>query len=91
MAALPNATLIGFTGTPIARTTQGEGTFKTFSPDDEQAYLDKYSIAESITDETPLPIKHVMVPSTRTVPMEQLDKEFFALAGSEGVASCPAA
>ena len=85
MAALPNATLIGFTGTPIARTAQGEGTFKIFSPDDEQGYLDKYSIAESITDETTLPIKHVMAPSTMTVPVEQLDKEFFALAGSEGV------
>ncbi|MFC3459510.1 type I restriction endonuclease subunit R [Massilia haematophila] len=85
MAALPNATLIGFTGTPIARTAQGEGTFKIFSPDDDQGYLDKYSIAESIADETTLPIKHLMAPSTMTVPVEQLDKEFFALAGSEGV------
>ncbi|MFZ2652771.1 MAG: HsdR family type I site-specific deoxyribonuclease [Burkholderiaceae bacterium] len=85
MAALPNATLIGFTGTPIARTAQGEGTFKIFSPDDVRGYLDKYSIAESIADETTLPIKHVMAPSTMTVPVEQLDKEFFALAGSEGV------
>ncbi len=85
MAALPNATLIGFTGTPIARTAQGEGTFKIFSPDDEQGYLDKYSIAESIADETTLPIKHMMAPSTMTVPVDQLDKEFFALAGSEGV------
>ena len=39
-------------------TTQGEGTFKIFSPDDKQGYLDKYSIAESIADETTLPIKH---------------------------------
>ena len=85
MAALPNATLIGFTGTPIARTAQGEGTFKIFSPDDDQGYLDKYSIVESIADETTLPIKHVMAPSTMTVPVDQLDKEFFALAGSEGV------
>ena len=85
MAALPNATLLGFTGTPIARTAQGEGTFKIFSPDDEQGYLDKYSIAESIADETTLPIKHLMAPSTMTVPVDQLDKEFFALAGGEGV------
>lgn len=85
MAALPNATLIGFTGTPIARTAQGEGTFKIFSLDDDQGYLDKYSIVESIADETTLPIKHMMAPSTMTVPVEQLDKEFFALAGSEGV------
>jgi type I restriction enzyme R subunit len=85
MAAVPNATIIGFTGTPIAQTSQGEGTFKIFGAEDEKGYLDKYSIAESIADETTLPIKHVMAPSTMTVPTEQLDKEFFSLAGAEGV------
>lgn len=85
MAAVPNATIIGFTGTPIARTAQGEGTFKIFGAQDERGYLDKYSIAESIADETTLPIKHAMAPSTMTVPAERLDKEFFALADSEGV------
>lgn len=85
MAAVPRATIIGFTGTPIARTAQGEGTFKIFGTQDEQGYLDKYSIAESIGDETTLPIKHVMAPSEMTVPAERLDKEFFALAESEGV------
>ena len=48
MAALPNSTIVGFTGTPIARTEHGEGTFKIFGADDDQGYLDKYSIAESI-------------------------------------------
>lgn len=85
MAALPKATIIGFTGTPIARTSQGEGTFKIFGTQDDLGYLDKYSIAESIADETTLPIKHVMAPSEMTVPAERLDKEFFALAESEGV------
>jgi type I restriction enzyme R subunit len=85
MAAVPKATIIGFTGTPIARTSQGEGTFKIFGAQDELGYLDKYSIAESIADETTLPIKHVMAPSTMTVPADRLDKEFFALAESEGV------
>jgi type I restriction enzyme R subunit len=85
MAAVPKATIIGFTGTPIARTSQGEGTFKIFGSQDELGYLDKYSIAESIADETTLPIKHVMAPSTMTVPADRLDKEFFALADSEGV------
>ncbi|MBS0408231.1 MAG: HsdR family type I site-specific deoxyribonuclease [Proteobacteria bacterium] len=85
MAALPKATLIGFTGTPIAHSAQGEGTFKIFGTQDEAGYLDKYSIAESIADETTLPIKHVMAPSEMTVPAERLDKEFFALAESEGV------
>ena len=85
MAAVPNATIIGFTGTPIAKTAQGEGTFKIFGADDERGYLDKYSIAESIEDETTIPIKHMLAPSTMTVPAEQLDKEFFELAGAEGV------
>lgn len=85
MAAVPNATIIGFTGTPVAKTVQGQGTFKIFGAQDERGYLDKYSIAESIEDETTLPIKHLMAPSEMTVPAERLDKEFFALADTEGV------
>ena len=85
MAALPNSTIVGFTGTPIARTEHGEGTFKIFGADDDQGYLDKYSIAESIEDETTLPIRHMMAPSEMTVPVEQLDREFFALAEMESV------
>ena len=85
MAALPNSTIIGFTGTPIARTAHGEGTFKIFGADDDQGYLDKYSIAESIEDETTLPIRHMMAPSEMTVPTEQLDRDFFDLAEMEGV------
>jgi len=85
MAAVPTATIIGFTGTPIARTSQGEGTFKIFGAQDELGYLDKYSIAESIADETTLPIKHMMAPSEMTVPAERLDEEFFALAEHDSV------
>ncbi|MFC1460575.1 type I restriction endonuclease subunit R [Microvirga arabica] len=85
MAAVPNATIIGFTGTPIAKSAQGEGTFKIFGADDEQGYLDKYSIRESIEDETTLPIRHTMAPSDMTVPAERLDKEFFELAAAEGI------
>ena len=85
MAALPSATIIGFTGTPIDKTAQGEGTFKIFGTDDELGYLDKYTIVESIEDETTLPIRHTMAPSEMTVPAERLDKEFFALAEFEGV------
>jgi len=85
MAAVPNATIIGFTGTPIAKTAQGEGTFKIFGIDDSQGYLDKYSIRESIEDETTLPLRHTMAPSDMTVPAERLDKEFFDLAEAEGI------
>lgn len=85
MAAVPNATIIGFTGTPINQTEKGEGTFKIFGAQDELGYLDKYSIKESIEDETTLPIKHVLAPSNLTVPIEMLDKEFFNLAEAEGI------
>ena len=85
MAAVPNATIIGFTGTPIARTQYGEGTFKIFGVDDDLGYLDKYTIAESIEDETTIPICHTLAPSDMTVPAERLDNEFFALAEMEGV------
>ena len=85
MAAVPNATIIGFTGTPVARTQHGEGTFKIFGVDDELGYLDKYTIAESIEDETTLPIRHTMAPSEMTVPAERLNEEFFDLAEMEGV------
>ncbi len=85
MAALPNATIVGFTGTPIAKTAQGQGTFKIFAIDDAAGYLDKYSIKESIEDETTVPIRHMLAPSEMTVPAERLDKEFFALAAAEGI------
>ena len=85
MGAVPKATIIGFTGTPIDRSAHGEGTFKIFGAEDEEGYLDKYSIKESIGDETTLPIKHTLAPSEITVPAEKLDKEFFAFAKDEGI------
>ena len=65
--------------------SRATGTFKIFGAEDETGYLDKYSIAESIDDETTLPIKHVLAPSEMTVPVDRLDKEFFELAAAEGV------
>lgn len=85
VAALPNATMIGFTGTPIDRTAYGKGTFKVFGADDPQGYLDKYSIAESIADGTTLPLHYTIAPNEMRVPEEQLEAEFFALAEAEGV------
>jgi type I restriction enzyme R subunit len=35
MGALPNATYIGFTGTPVDKISRGQGTFKVFGSDDE--------------------------------------------------------
>jgi type I restriction enzyme R subunit len=85
MAALPNATLIGFTGTPIDKTAYGKGTFKVFGKEDEEGYLDKYSIAESIGDETTLPLKYALAPNEIRLPDEILEKEFLDLAEAEGI------
>ena len=86
MAGLPNATYIGFTGTPIDRTAYGQGTFKTFGCEDDQGYLHKYSIADSIRDKTTLPLFYNLAPNDMLVPHDILDKEFLTLAAAEGVA-----
>ena len=83
--ALPQATLVGFTGTPIDNTSKGKGTFKVFGKDDPQGYLDKYSIAESIEDGTTLPLRHSLAPNKMRVQDDLLDKEFFQIAQTEGV------
>ena len=85
LGALPKATLIGFTGTPIDKTVYGKGTFKTFGKEDDQGYLDKYSIAESIADGTTVPLKYTLAPGEIRVPREQLEEEFLDLAQAEGV------
>lgn len=85
MGALPNATLIGFTGTPVDKTAYGKGTFKTFGREDETGYLDKYSIAESIADGTTVRLRHTLAPARVLLPVERLEKEFYALAESEGI------
>lgn len=86
MAGLPNATFIGFTGTPVDKTVYGKGTFKTFGCEDDQGYLHKYSIADSIEDGTTLPLYYQLAPNEMLVPHEMLDKEFLSLAEAEGVA-----
>jgi len=85
MGALPNATYLGFTGTPIDKTAYGQGTFKTFGIDDPQGYLDKYNISESITDGTTVPLHYALAPNEVRVPREQLEREFLALADAQGV------
>jgi type I restriction enzyme R subunit len=85
LGALPNATLIGFTGTPIDKTAYGKGTFKVFGKEDDRGYLDKYSIAESIEDGTTVPLKYTLAPNEIRVPREQLEEEFLNLAEAEGV------
>lgn len=86
MGALPNATYIGFTGTPIDRTSYGSGTFITFGKDDPpKGYLDKYGIAESIADHTTVPLHYTLAPNDLQVDKEVLNKEFLELADAEGI------
>jgi type I restriction enzyme R subunit len=86
MGALPNATYIGFTGTPIDRTAYGKGTFKVFGVDDPpHGYLDRYSIRESIADGTTVPLHYALAPNELQVDRDTLDREFLALTELEGV------
>ncbi len=86
-AALPAATLVGFTGTPIDKTVYGKGTFKTFGVDDApKGYLHKYSIKESIEDKTTLPLFYSLAPNEMLASPELMEKEFWSLAETEGVA-----
>jgi type I restriction enzyme, R subunit len=85
MAALPNATYLGFTGTPIDRTAYGKGTFIVFGRDDEKGYLDKYGIAQSIHDKTTVPLHYTMAPNELQVDRETLEAEFLNLIEAEGM------
>ncbi len=86
MGALPNATYIGFTGTPIDKTTYGEGTFTIFGRDDPpHGYLDKYGIAESIEDGTTVPLRYALAPNELLVDRDILNREFLDLKEAEGI------
>ncbi|HOQ31009.1 MAG TPA: HsdR family type I site-specific deoxyribonuclease [Candidatus Hydrogenedens sp.] len=86
MGALPEATYIGFTGTPIDRTSQGQGTFVIFGRDDPpKGYLDRYSIAESIEDGTTLPLYYTLASNELLVDRETLETEFLMIKEAEGV------
>ncbi|GIV04283.1 MAG: type I deoxyribonuclease HsdR [Fimbriimonadales bacterium] len=86
MGALPNATYVGFTGTPIDRTAYGKGTFKVFGVDDPpHGYLDRYSIRQSIADGTTVPLHYALAPNELKVDREVLEREFLTLTELEGV------
>jgi type I restriction enzyme R subunit len=86
MAALPNATYLGFTGTPIDKTSSGKGTFIVFGKDDPpKGYLDKYGIAESIEDGTTVKLHYTLAPNELRPKREILEKEFLDLAKEEAI------
>lgn len=83
--ALPNATFIGFTGTPVDRLAKGQGTFKVFGRDDAQGYLDKYTIAESVADGTTIRLNYALAASDLRIDRETLEHAFLDLTEAEGV------
>src|SRR3989338_1174078 len=86
MGALTNATYLGFTGTPIDRSTYGKGTFVIFGKDDPpHGYLDKYGIAESIEDGTTVKLHYALASNELLPDKKIMEKEFFNLKESEGV------
>ncbi len=87
MGAIPNATLVGFTGTPIDKSTHGQGTFVTFGRDDAEngGYIDKYPIKESIEDKTTLKLHYSLADNDLLVDRETLENEFLNLSDTEGI------
>lgn len=85
MGALPNATFIGFTGTPVSRESGKNDTFLMFGRDDPNGYLDKYGIKESIQDKTTVPLNYSLAPNSILVDRETLEKEFLMNAELAGV------
>jgi len=86
--ALPNAFYFGFTGTPIDKTKVGRGTFVAFGyPDNEEPYLDKYTIYESIEEGTTVPLYYTLAKTDLHVDKETLEKEFYEVVEKEGIVS----
>ena len=85
MAGIPNAVFIGFTGTPVDKTEYGKGTFKTFGTADPDGYTHKYSIRESIEDDTTLPLYYNLAPNEMLASPELMEKEFWSVAETEGI------
>ena len=85
MGALPNATYIGFTGTPVSRTSGKNDTFLMFGREDPTGYLDKYGIKESIKDGTTVPLNYSLAPNKMLVDRDTLEKDFLRNAELAGV------
>jgi type I restriction enzyme R subunit len=82
--ALPNATYIGMTGTPIS--DGDKDTFETFGdPDDPNHILNAYSPERSMADGATLPIRVEVPKQDLQLSTVQLDEAFDELAEQEGL------
>ena len=76
--ALPNAVMVGFTGTPIDKGF-GRSTMKRFGP-----LIDSYTIPQSVKDEVTVPIWYeARMPELHIEGPNTLDKLFDAMFGDE--------
>lgn len=88
-AALPNATLIGLTGTPLAEGDRN--TYATFgSPDDTGRVLHRYSAADSVADGTTVPLLIDRREIVQALDREALDAAFDDYVEREGLSSTEA-
>ncbi len=80
-AALPNAFLFGFTGTPINKVDRN--TFYAFgAEEDEQGYMSCYGFKESIEDGATLPLHFEPRLVELHIDKEAIDQAYAALTGS---------
>ncbi len=83
-AALPNAFLFGFTGTPI--NLRDRNTFLAFgAKEDESGYLNRYTFKQSIEDEATIPIDFEPRLVELHINQEELEKEYRRLLENEGI------
>lgn len=83
-AALPNAFLFGFTGTPINK--RDRNTFIAFGAEqDLTGYLNRYSFVQAIEDEATIPIDFEPRLVELHINQEELDKEFKLLIQGSGL------
>jgi type I restriction enzyme R subunit len=83
-AALPNAFLFGFTGTPINE--RERNTFFAFgAKEDESGYLNRYTFKQSIEDEATIPIDFEPRLVELHINQEELEKEYRRLLEDEGI------
>jgi len=83
-AALPNAFLFGFTGTPI--NLRDRNTFLAFgAKEDENGYLSRYTFKQSIEDEATIPIDFEPRLVDLHINKEELEKEYRRLLQEEGI------
>jgi len=85
MAAVPNATIVGFTGTPVGSSKDGSGSFQIFGAQDEDGYLDKYSDhrVDHRRDDRADQVRARSL--SMRMSSEDLDEQFFALADEEEI------